>query len=173
MKKLTQDQFINKAIQKHNNLYDYSLVEYKNLKEKVKIKCLKHGIFEQSFKDHLYLKQGCPSCSFSKGEKEIEEYLIKNSISYIREYKFDNCINPKTNKKLPFDFYIPSKNIVIEYHGEQHYKKIGFFESRGGGFEGLRFRDKIKKEFCLNNNISYIEISYKEFNNIKKVLINV
>jgi hypothetical protein len=34
----------------------------------------------------------------------------------------------------------------------------------------LHYRDKIKKEFCIQNNISYIEISYKEFENINKIL---
>ena len=31
---------------KHNNFYDYSLVEYKNQKTKIKIICPIHGIFE-------------------------------------------------------------------------------------------------------------------------------
>jgi hypothetical protein len=29
---------------------------------------------------------------------------------------------------------------------------------------------KIKKEFCIQNNILYIEVSYKEFENINKIL---
>ena len=33
--KLTQEQFINKAKYKHNNYYDYSLVNYKTGKDKV------------------------------------------------------------------------------------------------------------------------------------------
>lgn len=119
---------------------------------------------------HLH-GNNCPYCNISKGEDEIEKYLIKNSIKYYREYKFEKCFNPKTNKKLPFDFYLPDQNLIIEYHGEQHYNKMGkYFENRAGGLEGRQFRDKIKREFCIQEKINYIEISYKEFNNINIIL---
>lgn len=45
MKKLTNDEFIVKAISIHGEKYDYSLSEYQNSKEKVKIICKNHGIF--------------------------------------------------------------------------------------------------------------------------------
>lgn len=235
--KQTQEQFIENASKKHNNRYDYSLVEYKNANIKVKIICSKHGVFEQQPNNHSfgqgciecmmdnvrkartsntqefiekaktihgdrydysisdYIKanqkliiickkhneflqtpnshlqgSGCPLCNISKGEDEIEKYLIKNKIEYIREHRIKECINPKTNKTLPFDFYIPQYNAMIEYHGEQHYKKTGYFEKRAGGLKGLQYRDKIKKIFCFNNKINYLEISYKEFNNINNIL---
>ncbi|MFM2394122.1 MAG: hypothetical protein RLZZ546_2104, partial [Bacteroidota bacterium] len=37
MKKLSQEEFINRSNQIHINLYDYSLVEYINVDTKVKI----------------------------------------------------------------------------------------------------------------------------------------
>ena len=45
----------------HGNRYDYSLVEYKSSKIKVKIICKKHGVFEQDIRGH---KSGnnCPKC---------------------------------------------------------------------------------------------------------------
>ena len=238
--KLTQEQFINKAKYKHNNYYDYSLVNYINATTKVQIICPKHGMFEQQPSNHLFGQrcikcmgdnvrkarkftkeqwiekfkeihvdrydysqvqisegsgtkykviivcpyhgeflqrpqahskgEGCPHCNISKGEDEIEKYLIKNNIKYIREKKFSSCVNPKTNKQLPFDFYLPLQNTVIEYQGEQHYKKTGYFEQRAGGLRGLQYRDKIKKEFILQEKISYIEIMYTEFKNIDKIL---
>lgn len=54
------DDFLKKSKLKHNNKYDYSLVDYKNSREKVKIICPIHGVFEQ--KPHLHLKRGCPIC---------------------------------------------------------------------------------------------------------------
>lgn len=51
--------FITKANHIHDNMYDYSLVAYKNNAEKVKIKCSEHGIFEQRPSAHLR-GQGCP-----------------------------------------------------------------------------------------------------------------
>lgn len=61
--KLTYDEFINKANTVHNNLYDYSLVEYKNSHTKITIICQKHGKFEQLPANHLNNKSGCPSCA--------------------------------------------------------------------------------------------------------------
>ena len=44
-----------------------------------------------------------------------------NNINYIREKRFKDC---KNIKPLPFDFYLPEKNICIEYDGEHHFKSI-------------------------------------------------
>ena len=46
----------------HANIYDYSLVEYRTNRLKVRIICKNHGIFLQSPHDHLK-GHGCPSCS--------------------------------------------------------------------------------------------------------------
>ncbi len=48
MKKLTKNEFIERVEKKHNNKYDYSLVEYKNVRTPVKIICPVHGIYEQT-----------------------------------------------------------------------------------------------------------------------------
>lgn len=66
--KYTLGEFIDIANSVHKNVYDYSLVDYINVKTKVKIICSKHGIFEQDPDHHIYRKQGCPICSLSKGE---------------------------------------------------------------------------------------------------------
>jgi len=164
--------FLEKAKKLHGEKYDYSLVNYRTSKDKVIIICKKHGEFLQTPNAHICssMKQGCPYCRISKGEDEVEKYLIKNNINYIREYKFNKCINPKTNKKLPFDFYVPDYNLVIEYHGEQHYKSTGYFEKNKNSFKERQYIDSIKKEFILKNKINNIKISYKEYNNIHNIL---
>ena len=53
MRKLTKEDFIERAKLFHNNKYDYSLVEYKNARTKIKIICPIHGIFEQTPDNHL------------------------------------------------------------------------------------------------------------------------
>lgn len=56
----TED-FINKAIAKHNNRYDYSLVQYEKNTIPIKIICPVHGEFKQTPKNHLK-GCGCPKC---------------------------------------------------------------------------------------------------------------
>jgi hypothetical protein len=61
-RRLTTEIFIEKAKNVHGNEYDYSLVDYKNGRQQVKIICPKHGIFEQIARNHLSLKAKCPEC---------------------------------------------------------------------------------------------------------------
>lgn len=61
-KSLTKQEFIKKSNHIHHNKYDYSLVDYKNNKTKIKIICKQCGnIFEQLPENHLN-GYGCPNC---------------------------------------------------------------------------------------------------------------
>ena len=51
--KLTKEIFIQRSIEKHRNVYDYSKVDYINTKTKVIIICTEHGEFTQSAGKHL------------------------------------------------------------------------------------------------------------------------
>ena len=64
--KMTKYQFLERAIQIHGNVYDYSLVEYTAYKKHVKILCNLHGVFEQTPCGHLK-GRGCTECSRSSG----------------------------------------------------------------------------------------------------------
>ena len=61
-KRLTSDTFIDRAIAIHGERYDYSLIRYKNTKEKVTIVCSQHGEFRQTPENHLS-GQGCAVCA--------------------------------------------------------------------------------------------------------------
>ena len=60
MRKLTQAEFLQRSIQKHGDKYDYSLAEYKGLKEFVTIICKTHGEFQQRAGEHF--RYGCNQC---------------------------------------------------------------------------------------------------------------
>ena len=157
--------FIEESKLVHGNKYDYSLVDYKNNKIKIKIICSKHGIFEQVPISHLR-GDGCLKCNRSKGHNQILEYLIKNNIEYIEEKKFVDCINIK---KLPFDFYLPNKKILIEFDGKQRYESIGFF---GGdsSFENRKINDTIKTKYAKEHSIKLIRIPYHKYSKIYDIL---
>ena len=127
--------------------------------------CKIHGDFTQRPDNHLR-GDGCPLCNNSIGENLIEIFLKNNNINYIREKRFNDCIN---KEKLPFDFYLEDLNTCIEFDGLQHFKSIEFF---GGdkAFEIRKQNDKIKNEYCLKSNIRLIRISYKEIKNINNIL---
>ena len=59
--KIGIDLFIEESIKIHGIKYDYSLVDYKNNRTKVKIICPIHGIFDQTPEKHL-ITRGCFKC---------------------------------------------------------------------------------------------------------------
>jgi len=108
-------------------------------------------------------KSACSKCNLSLGEITIENLLKQHGIQYKKEYVFSDCYNEKTGQPFRFDFYLLTKNIVIEYDGEQHSKVI----TSWGGVEGLKERqrrDRIKTNYCLDNGITIIRIPYTHTN---------
>ena len=97
MKKLTQEEFIERSIKKHGDIYDYSLVEYINSRTKVKIMCHVHGMFEQTPNSHFRGK-GCKKCGYdsirSNTEQFIQDAWCKHGDVY--NYKLVEYINTKT-----------------------------------------------------------------------------
>lgn len=61
-RRLTTEEFISRSNKIHNNKYDYSEANYTQGKNKIKIICTVHGIFEQRACNHL-LGLGCYKCS--------------------------------------------------------------------------------------------------------------
>lgn len=162
------------ADEKHNKIYDYSKSVYKSATEKLEIICIKHGSFHMTPDMHINSSQGCPYCKTSKGEKRIMRFLDDKNIKYIFEYYDSKLIGPDC-KKYRFDFYLPDINLVIEYHGQQHYLPVRFSNSVSliEANERLKNRikdDLIKEEILKNNNIKLITIPYTEYSNIELIL---
>jgi very-short-patch-repair endonuclease len=131
---------------------------YKRAKDKVIIICHNHGEFKQEAHSHS-IGRGCPMCKLkSNGENLIRKWLIDNKIEFEQQKRFDTCIG--TRNRLPFDFYLPKYNLLIEYDGKQHFSNKSW-----SGEEGLRLirdNDAIKTKWALDNNIKLLRISYKD-----------
>lgn len=165
-----RDTFIKEAIKIHGDMFDYSLVDYYNNRKKIKIICKKHGIFEQTPSEHLR-GIGCPKCVNSSGEAKIVHYLDTHNIEYKREYYIKNDTGYGSNKCFRVDFYIPQKNLFIEYNGPYHYVEISYY----GGINRLKQqqeRDNALREFCKTHDINLLEIPYNEYININTILDN-
>jgi ssDNA-binding Zn-finger/Zn-ribbon topoisomerase 1 len=153
----TTEEFIIEAKEVHGDLYDYSKVEYTSSSKLVIVICKIHGDFNPISNNHLR-GSGCPKCKSSKGELIINSLLTDYNIEYYTEYKFKDLIY---KSKLKCDFYLLKFNLVIEYNGEQHYQPNEFFGGKKG-FDRTVERDKIKKQYCLDNGINYEIIRYDE-----------
>lgn len=152
------EEFIERAVKIHGNLYSYENVKYVSSKTQVEIICQLHGSFFQKPIHHLNHRSGCPKCRFSKAVIDICNILENNKITFTPEYRFDDCRN---SNPLPYDFFINEHQLCIEYDGEQHFKAVDFW----GGHEGYikqQQNDTIKTNYCLENNINLLRIRYDE-----------
>ena len=169
-KQFTLEKFLNDAKAVHGDLYDYSEVVYRGVDEDINIICKKHGKFTQRPYHHIKAKSGCPRCNIetkiSYNEAKIALFLDSHNITYEQEKRFESC---KFKRKLPFDFYLPDYNSIIEFDGKQHFKAIDFF----GGEEGLKqtqIRDEFKNNWCEENDIKLLRIPYFEEASIEKTI---
>lgn len=89
----------------HGDKYDYSLVEYRNTDEKVKIVCRDHGFFEQTPWHHLE-GNGCPKCI---GRYKTQEEVIQGFFE-IHGDKYDYSL-------MDFKLVTRKVEIVCKDHG--------------------------------------------------------
>lgn len=90
-RRLGNEEFLKRARAIHGDRYGYSLVDYKNGRKKVLIKCYRHGIFPQSPEDHL-AGEGCRDCGIETiGRKKAIKYEIfleKAKKTHGNKYKY-------------------------------------------------------------------------------------
>lgn len=150
-KRTTHDDFIKKANQIHNNKYDYSLVNYKNSKTKVKIICPEHGEFEQTPSNHLSGK-GCNKCSVKerndKFKLTLEQFIQNAKKHHGNKYNYSkvNLIS----RELPVEIICPvhgAFNQVAKLHSSRGNGCPHCKESKG---------EKIIRSILLDSNINFI-----------------
>jgi hypothetical protein len=142
------------------------LEPYQKNNEKVKIMCPVGHIWRITPSD---FKQGygCPHCQNSKGAIKIKDYLMEHHISFIPEWRDHQCIYKRT---MPYDFYLPELNVAIEYQGRQHTEFVDVFHRDLDGFNEQLKKDTLKKQYCLDNGIHFLEISYLDFDKVEGIL---
>lgn len=153
--RLTWEEFLERSNDLHNGFYSYLKSKYINTYTPIVITCPVHGDFKQTPKNHLVGK-GCGRCKESKGERALAVILDKYGISYQREYSF-------TNSLYRYDFFLSDQNILIEFHGEQHYVPVDLFNGEKG-LEETKRRDAEKITLAEENSIPLIVLNYQHLN---------
>ena len=105
-------------------------------------------------------------CINSVGEYKIAKILYDNNIVFEKEKTFKNGKYLDTNKYFRFDFFLPEYNLIIEYDGKQHFKEWTS-KTWTCSLEENKKRDKIKNNWCKENNIHLIRIPYTYLDSIK------
>ena len=96
--------------------------------------------------------QSC-GCLNSKGEQKIISILQAHNIPFVKEKIFSSL------PQLRFDFYIDNK-YIIEFDGIQHFKTKNSYWDTEDHLQQTQRHDKIKSQYCKDNNIPLIRIPY-------------
>ncbi|HGX8664189.1 TPA: DUF723 domain-containing protein [Escherichia coli] len=171
---LDTETFLNRVREKYgDDLYDYSLVDYKGNDKKVKIICKRCGThFEKTPRNHYIGGQGCPQCSERAQSNHI--YLLVDSEYKPTRMKIGITNNPKLrlwqlrsgnkHKKLqptPFKIFKracykvgPGKAYEIEQMFHRYYasRNLGYtgFDGATEWFEYDPQAEKLLAEIAAN-----------------------
>ena len=66
---------------------------------------------------------------------------------------------------MPFDFYLPKFDALIEFDGEQHFVPARWFSTKAQGKKALEVvqeRDQIKDEWAKSRGLPLFRIRYDE-----------
>ena len=168
------DGFINKSKIIHQNKYDYSLVEYTHSRDKVKIICKDHGVFEQAPVTHLK-GSGCQRCASLINIYKKEDYIKLSPIAtlylVLLEYenekfykigKTKNTVQQRLGTNISsYNFeiiseYINSSDIIFDLENELHNKYFKYKYKPQNWFAGYTecysLSLPIEEIINLNNN---------------------
>jgi hypothetical protein len=159
-RKVTKEEFIERANKTHNNKYNYDLAEYINTQIKVKITCLIHGVFEQIPAVHM-IGQGCFKCGLEriiiKQKLTLEEFIEKSKKIHCDRYIYDDVIYINNRTDV---------NIFCSVHGLFKQTPGAHMSGKGcqkcGGSFNLTTEDFINRATEIHNNkYCYDLVEYK------------
>ena len=137
-------------------ILEYQGIIKKSINFHLKAKKYKYFLLDNDIEyTPLHYKE--PMSTDSKGEDVVRNLLINNNYLFSTQET-----GPKCKKSTRFDFCIKNRfgrNIaIIEVDGEQHHRKIPFWNKSNSSFLEDHSRDLIKNRFCKDRNISLLRI---------------
>ena len=173
MRRKTKEDFINSAIIKHGDKYDYSKVEYVNNCTKVCIICPEHGEFWQTPSSHLQ-GNGCMKCSIKNKPQcngvSKDDFISKANKIHNNKYDYS---------KVEYVNTMTDVCIICPEHGEFYQRPNNHLNGKGCrkcSNERHKFiQTSTTKEFIeKSNNIHNKKYDYSKVcycNQFKKVCI--
>lgn len=172
-KKFIAIDFQERAQQIHGDAYDYSLVKDSETSTHLRVDliCKLHGLFTVAAKDHIGKRGGrCPRCSKkeSYGEFLVRKCLLDLNLEFRSQIKFYDLCDKISGRRLAYDFYVPSLNLLIEFDGEYHFNPPNFTKLDSQELENLmdriRERDDMKTNYANDNGYAFLRIHYSRRN---------
>lgn len=119
------------------------------------------------------IQRECNRHGLSTFHRHIRQTLCLDAVSvalggllYEQEWASMRFTNPPTGRRFRFDGYFPSKGLLVEFQGHQHYTFPNAYmidESYLPVYEALRERDRIKRELVeAAPDLTYFEVREDE-----------
>lgn len=158
----TTEQYIAEAKTVWGDLYDYSLVKYTTIHNKVQILCKVHGIFLKSAGDHITGRQGCQQCKPKKHSKLAIEWLnymkVRDNCSIQHNENSERDGEHRIKNSLYHaDGYCDETLTIYEFHGSYWHGDPKIYNSESinphnGKSFGELYQNTLKKiEHCWEN----------------------
>ena len=157
---------VSKYLNNYNDGFDITYGTHK----KIDFKCPHCSSLKKCRPNHVLDINGKYKCSvcgdgISYPEKFMASVLEQLNIEYIYQltHTYYDWIG-----NYRYDFYVPSKNLIIEMNGLQHYCSSNCWNSK------MNNSDDIKYELAKNNGIKnfvYVDARYSKFDYVKNNII--
>lgn len=152
--------------------------DWKGCNTKIILRCITHDyIWKTTTARHFVNRDSisaCPECSKKYKYEQICYNILKKNlgINDIERYHAVKCFDPILNKErtLYIDLYSKSLNKAFEYDGPQHYDNTPWFYDTVEEYKDQVKRDKLKDEYCRNNNIPLLRITYRDNSRLEEVI---
>jgi very-short-patch-repair endonuclease len=103
--------------------------------------------------------KGCPYCK-KKNETRVGNWLQQKFPEVRSQFQFQCPKEIRKSGKIFVDFFIPELNLVVEYHGIQHYKYIPNIHRTEIRFREQVARDSWLRTHCQETGLNYLEVPY-------------
>lgn len=154
----------------YNTPYEYAVHSGKAVFWKCENK--KHEDYKRTIYKSFSSGFRCPLCVNERNESFLQEKVrlyLRETLGYeVRHEHFCSIVpkNPKTMHAMPFDNEVVDLKLIIETHGEQHYRlnKYSLAWSKGLNVEQAlhkrKLYDRYKKLVAIRNGYFYVEIPF-------------
>jgi len=124
--KLTHKDFIERAQYIHGTIYTYESI-YRNMDNKITIRCDNHGIFKVTPRNHLHGLSGCPKC-VSSVSKISNLWLDSLGLPDDMDHREVSGLHPD-HPRWRVDGYDPDTKTIYEFHGDYWHGNPMIYES--------------------------------------------
>ncbi len=164
MEKLTVEEFVTKSRKIHGNRFSYENVEFKNLTDKINVRCEIHGEITTTPRNHLLQQWGCRKCASTNYGKQLamttEVFIQKSRAVHGTKYDYSETVYVAGEK---LQITCSSHGPFLVRPQDHIYSKSGCRKCSGNyNWTTQDFIDKANKRY--NNIYDYTKVDYVNSN---------